>query len=308
MKIKDLVLKYRRILIIAFHAMLLAGAFILSFLLRFEFSIPPDQLKWVYKFLPAILIIKTVVFSYFGLYYGLWRYVSINDMWQIFKASIVSSVLFVLMVVFFHGLTGFPRSVFILDFLLSLTFVSGVRFFTRLLKERLFKPAPQMASKRVLIVGAGRAGMLMAKEIRSNPSLGLDLIGFIDDDKVKRHQKIDRIPILGMKEDIPAVVTKYVIEEIILAIPSAKGERIREILSYCERANVLIRTIPRFDMLLSGNLQLKPREVRPEDLLGREMITIDEKDIARYLQNNRVLVTGAGGSIGSELCKQIAKF
>lgn len=304
----ELLLKYRRIVIVVFHAVLLAFAFILSFLLRFEFAIPPEQLQWMYKVLPVLLCIKTLVFYYFGVYYGLWRYVSINDMWQIFKASVVSSVLFVLLVVFFHGLMGFPRTVFILDFLLSIMLVSGVRFFTRLLKERFLKPVPHIARKRVLIVGAGRAGMLMAKEIRENPFLGLDVVGFIDDDRVKRHQKIDRIPVLGMKEDIPVIVAKNAIEEIILAIPSVKGERIREILSYCERANVRIRTIPRFDMLLSGNLLLKPREVRPEDLLGRELITIDEKDITRYLKGKRVLVTGAGGSIGSELCKQIAKF
>jgi len=304
----ELVLKYRRIFIIAFHAMLLAFAFFLSFLLRFEFAIPFDQLKWMYKVLPALLILKTLVFYYFGVYYGLWRYVSINDIWQIFKASVISSVLFVLLVVFFHGLQGFPRAIFILDFLLSFVLVSGIRFFTRLLKERIFTPASKTARKRVLIVGAGRAGMLMAKEIRNNPFLGLDVIGFIDDDRVKYRQKIDRIPVLGMKDAIPAVVAKYAIDEIILAIPSVKGEKIREILSYCERAKVRIRTIPRFDMLLSGNLLLKPREVRPEDLLGRELITIDEKDITRYLKGKRVLVTGAGGSIGSELCKQIAKF
>ena len=308
MKLKDLLLEYRRILIILVHLVLCAAAYTIAFLLRFEFSIPVEYFPIFTRTLPLVLAIKFLVFYYFGIYSGLWRYVSITDLWQIIKAACLSSVLFIPSIVFFHGMHGFPRSVFILDLMLTIILVSGIRFFNRLLREKFFKPGYFKEKKKVLIVGAGRAGILMAKECRNNPGLNVQVMGFIDDDPAKRHLSVEHIRILGNKKNIPELVAKYGIEEIIFAIPSARGEVIRDILSFCQIPGIQIKTMPKLDMLLNGQLQLKPRDVRPEDLLGREVVRIDEKEIKACLKGKKVLVTGAGGSIGSELSRQIARF
>jgi FlaA1/EpsC-like NDP-sugar epimerase len=307
MGFKKFLLKYRRPLIILAHLLLVSASYWLAFLLRFEFDIPSAFWKILLKTLPVIIVIKMLIFYYTGIFYGLWRYVSLGDLWLIFIGNTVSTFIFVLLMLLMHGFTGFPRSVFILDLVLSISLISGVRFFTRLFREK-FKPSVVYRKYNTLIVGAGEAGILMLKECRSNPSTEMNVRGFIDDDPAKKHQVIYGVRVWGSRKDIPAIVHKLAIEEIILAIPSAKGEVIRDILSYCELPGVRLKTVPRLDKILSGELEIKPREVQPEDLLGRETVKIDEEEILEYLNKRRVLVTGAGGSIGQELCRQISNF
>ncbi len=302
---KNVLIKYRRPLIIITHLLLAGVAYWLAFLLRFEFVIPGDYWKFFLKTLPVILLIKILVFNFTGIFYGLWRYVSIGDLWQIFKAHVISTLVFVLSVVMLNGFSGFPRSIFILDMVFSVGLIAGVRFFTRLFRER-FNPAFILRKKNTLIVGAGQAGILMLKECRNNPGMGLFVRGFIDDDPAKKNQVVYGVKVWGGRKDIPELASKFSIEEIILAIPSGKGEAIRDILSYCRVPGVRIRIIPGLGKIISGDLELRPREVLPEDLLGREMVEINQDGIRRYLKDKRVLVTGAGGSIGSELCRQIS--
>lgn len=156
-------------------------------------------------------------------------------------------------------------------------------------------------------MGAGEAGILALKEYRNNPGSG-EVVGFIDDDRVKHHGTIYGKKILGGKEQISKVVETYDVNEIILAIPSAKGETIREIISHCPMQKIKLKIVPKFQKFLSGELEIKPRNVRPEDLLGREIVEIDESEIGNYIYDKKVLITGAGGSIGSELCRQIVNF
>jgi len=228
-----------------------------------------------------------------------------DDLWQILKANIISTIIFILCIVFFFGLRGFPRSVFILDWVLCVGFVSGIRFLSRLFRER-FRPIRQHKSKKILIIGAGEAGLLVLRELRRNVSL--DIIGFIDDDITKKGMHIHGRKILGGKRDIKNVVDKYGVEEIIIAMPSAKGEVIRDIISFCQAPNVKIKIVPGFQEILSGELEIKVKDVQPEDLLGRESVRINKEEIENYVQNKVVLITGAGGSIGSETTRQIAQF
>ncbi len=307
MNIKYLILKYRRSLIVAMHLLLIIFAFYISFCLRFEFSLNSYQLKVFFKFLPLLIIIKMVVFAYTGIFYGLWRYVNVTDIWHIFKANIIATIIFIMVSVFVFGLQEFPRSVFILDWLISIVLITGIRFLTRIIRQR-FKPLLIKNKKKVLIVGAGQAGILLLNECKSNPNINMEVVGFIDDDPVKFKQTIQNVKVLGNRKNIPELVDQYSIEEIILALPSQKGETIRNILSYCEIPNINIKILPSLDKLINGNLQVKPKNIEPEDLLGREIVEIDENDINSYIKNKKVLVTGAGGSIGSELCRQIAKF
>jgi len=299
--------KYRRALATSTHIILIIAAYILSFYLRFELTLPKEYIPVILKTLPILLILKVVVFYCFGLFSGIWRYVSIDDLWRIIKATSVSTVLFILGVIFTHGLVGFPRSIFILDWILCTGFIGGVRFPSRLLRE-IFRPSFEGRAKKLLIVGAGEAGIMVLREYRSNPYMNANVVGFVDDDPAKRNLRVQGIKVLGGREDIAGLVEQYRIEEIVIAIPSAKGEIIREVISYCQIPNVKIKIVPGLDKIINGELEVKPREIKPEDLLGREILKINEEEISSYIKDKQILVTGAGGSIGSELCRQIAEF
>ncbi|MCX5709090.1 MAG: polysaccharide biosynthesis protein, partial [Candidatus Omnitrophica bacterium] len=279
----------------------------MAFYLRFEFSLGSYYWAVFLKTLPIVIVLKMVVFYRTGIFSGLWRYVSIGDLWLIFKANTISTLFFVLGVVLINGLKGFPRSVFIIDFIVSVSLTAGVRFFTRLFRER-FKPAIVYKKYNTLIVGAGQAGILMLKECRNNPSIGMFVKGFIDDDPAKKNQVIYGVRVWGNRKDIRETVKKLAVEVIVLAIPSQKGEVVRDILSHCQIQGVKIKIVPGLEKIISGELEIRPREVQPEDLLGREIVKVNETEIKRYTLNKRILVTGAGGSIGSELCRQLSAY
>ncbi|MFA5779107.1 MAG: nucleoside-diphosphate sugar epimerase/dehydratase [Elusimicrobiota bacterium] len=308
MNIKKIIVNLRRPLIVLLHLCLILIAYIFAFNLRFEFKLLPEDFKVMLRTLPLLIIIKLLFFYFFGVFSGLWRYVSIGDLWDIILANFLSSVAFTLSVLFYHTFYGYPRSVFIIDFILCTVFVSSVRFFTRLIRERFQDPLLSLKKKNVLIVGAGQAGISVSRECQNNPIAGLNVVGFIDDDTAKKGLSIFGLRIFGGRKMIPDIVSKYDIKEIILAIPSVKGEVIRDILSYCEMTDANIKIVPGFDKIISGHLEVKPRKVQPDDLLGREPVKIDETEISSYIRNKKVLVTGAGGSIGAELCRQIVKF
>jgi FlaA1/EpsC-like NDP-sugar epimerase len=308
MTLKNFVYDNRKALIISVHLCLALFSYMLAFYLRFDFTIPAERLIVFYKTLPLLIIIKMLLLYHFRLFSGIWKYVGIDDLWRILKASALSTVLFVLGVVFIQGLKGYPRSVFIIDWVLYTFAIGGIRFINRLVKEKMNSGVPGRKSKKAIIIGAGEAGVLTLRECRKNPMVGIGVVGFIDDDAAKLGEVIQGIKVVGKRRDIPSVVKAYDIEEIVMAMPSAKGDVIRDILSYCEIPGVNIKIVPGYASLIQGKLELKPRAVRPEDLLGREKVSIDTKEISAYLKNKRVLVTGAGGSIGSELCRQIARF
>ena len=298
--------RYRYPLIILLHIFLIAISYYLSFLLRFDFSIK-GYTSVILKTLPVLIIIKVLVFYYFGVFSSSLRYVSVFDLWQILKANFFATTIFVLFVVFLHGIIGFPRSIFILDWGICLGLTGGVRLVARIFRERVGF-SKQKKTKRVLIIGAGEAGILVLRECRRNPHINLNIIGFIDDSPAKRNLRIHGVKVLGTRKDIPFIVEKYQVEEIIIAIPSAKGEVIRDIISCCQIPEVKIKIVPSLHKIISGELEIKLREVRPEDLLGRETVKIDEKEVSSYIKGKCVLITGAGGSIGSELTRQVASF
>ncbi len=307
MNLKELILKSRRLIIIAFHLALVICAYIFAFYLRFDFKIDSNYWQVIFKTLPILIGIKIVIFGYFGLYSGLWRYASIDDIWRIAKAHILAMLCFIPAVAFFYTFEGFPRSIFVLDCILSFCSMAGIRFVTRLLREK-YRPAIGSKRKRAIIVGAGEAGVMVLREARINPKANIEVVGFIDDDRSKKNLRIQGVSILGACKDIASIVEKYGIDEVVIAIPSAKGEVIRSIISYCQIPSIRIRIVPGLQKLLNGDLEVKPRDVKPEDLLGRETVNIDEKEIKGYLSGKVVLVTGAGGSIGSSLCRQIVNF
>ncbi|MDD5109044.1 MAG: nucleoside-diphosphate sugar epimerase/dehydratase [Candidatus Omnitrophica bacterium] len=307
MRLKRFLYTYRRSFIFLAHLLIFIIAFLFAFVLRFDFSFPLEY-KWlIVKILAILAIIKTLIFYYFGVFSGLWRYVNIDDVWRITKASFISSVVFVI-VAFFIGINYYlPYSVFVLDWILCTGLVTGMRFATRMFRER-FRPTPNIFMKRVLIMGAGEAGVMVLREVKHNQELGMRVIGFIDDDPNKKRQYIQGFKILGTRNDIASIVKEKSINEVIIAMPSASGESIRDIISRCQLPNLTVKIVPKLNKILGGELEIRPREVKPDDLLGRETVNIDKLEIRKYLKEKRVLITGAAGSIGSELCRKVANF
>ncbi|MDP8253930.1 MAG: nucleoside-diphosphate sugar epimerase/dehydratase, partial [Candidatus Kaelpia aquatica] len=274
--------------------------------LRFDFSVSEYTL-FILKTLPVLILVKIIVFYCYGLFHSSLRYVSVFDLWQIIKANSIASVVFFLIIAFVNRMVGYPRSIFILDWGICLILISGFRLSGRLLREKKGFSA-KLRNKKVIIVGAGEAGILVLKECQRNLDMNFHVVGFIDDNVAKGNLQIQGVKVLGGRKMIPEVVDKYQIEEIIIAIPSAEGKVIRNVLEYCQIKGVKIKIVPGIYKILSGDLEIKLRDVQPEDLLGREVVDIDEDEIKSYVEGKTVLVTGAGGSIGSELSKQIARF
>lgn len=298
----------RQFVIIGGHLALFALAYVLAFALRFDFAIPSEMVRVMILTLPALLLAKTLAFGYFNLYQGLWRYVSVHDLADIIRAAVVSSVFFLAIAFAWPAARSTPRSVVLMDFVLTVIGVGGVRFLVRILRET-YRPQTSDTESRVLIVGAGDAGVQTLREIRSNPRLGLTPVGFIDDNRRKHRRTIHGVKVLGSIDDLGAIATDLEVDEILVAIPTASGESLRRIVERCEAGNVRFKVLPAVADLIAGKVSVRQfREVQIEDLLGREHVEIDVSQIGAEITGRSVLITGAGGSIGSELARQIARF
>ncbi len=283
------------------------AAAVLAFVLRFDLIVPPQYgphvLAGLYVWVPA----KLLVFHFFKLDRGWWRYVSARDAARLAVANLVGSVLGCLLLLRFAP-TGFPRSVYFLDFLLCFGMTAGVRLAVRLVVE--FSRLPNLgAGKRTLIYGAGDAGVSLLREIHQNPALCHEVIGFIDDDPEKTGNFIHRVKVFGNGAALPSIVASQTVETVLIALPSATGAEMTGVLKHCHDAGVSYKTVPGLAEVIEGNgLATQIREVALEDLLGRNPVRLEENQIRGALEGRVVLVTGAAGSIGSELCRQIARF
>ncbi len=259
------------------------------------------------------LMVKPLVFYYFGLYRRLWSYASIQELKLIVIAVTTASVLVSVIVVILRAiqvLPFFPRSTLPIDWLLSLVLIGGFRFSLRILSENQSSdPQTKSRSRRVLVVGAGDAGALVVREMQKNVQLRLTPVCFLDDDPNKQKQQIHGVQVVGTIADLPRMVMLRRIEEVIVAIPSAPGRVIRHVAEVCRGQNIPFRTMPGIYELIGGKVNVsRLREVEISDLLRREPTNIDDRRIGASLGGKRVLITGAGGSIGLELCRQIARW
>jgi len=247
-------------------------------------------------------------FRNFGIYHWAWQYASVKELISLVEAVGISSMLIAFSILIF-GFVGFPFRVLVVDAVICFAFLGGGRLFIRHWMQNMHK-GNKMGKKRViLIVGAGDAGEMISREMLKLPHLGYSPVGFVDDDNTKKGMYIHGLPILGETNEIRTLVDKYSIDEIVIAIPSAAGKEIRRIVNYCEESKVLFRIVPGVYELIDGSIHISQiRNVQIDDLLGREPVAIDLKEIAGYLTDAVILVTGAGGSIGSEICKQVALF
>jgi FlaA1/EpsC-like NDP-sugar epimerase len=282
------------------------GSFV--FLLRFEFYIPPYYLHHMVFAVAVWMVIKTAALAIGGLDRCHWRYVSLPDILAIARWNLAGSLL-AAMIVFQVGPAGFPRSVPILEFLLSTLGVVASRMWARVADARTRRPAGANVPDRVLIYGAGFSGAMLLRELRDDPALGYDVCGFIDDDVSKRGSLLQRVPVLGGGEDLAPLVERLGVSLVFVAIPSSSAEEMTAILLRCRYARVRCKTMPGLAQLITGQqFYSQIRDVSMEDVLARNPVRLDEQHVLSRIEGEVVLVTGAAGSIGSELCRQLARF
>jgi len=298
----------KRVLVFFLDVTLIAAALTFSFLLRFDFQVPPDQVKILLQGLAVVMVAKPVLFAASGMYRNIWRYASLQDAYQIFKVVTFSSLVSMVLLVFLRGPFALPRSIYILDWFLLFAFVAASRLVWRIYRETRVMPRLRKG-KRTLIIGAGDAGNLLLKEIRKQASSPYNVVGFVDDDPGKRGLRLSGVHVLGGTNRLRALVKIHRVEEVIFAIPSGDGALMRRVIASCERAKARFKTLPGITAIIDGKVSVSQiKDVEIEDLLGRDPVVLDQTAIRSYLTDKRVLVTGAAGSIGSEICRQVALF
>ena len=306
---------------VAVDAVLVAASVLLAYRLRFDTAIPARYADLLWATLLPTVGMSLVIFAAFRLYQKWWRYTGQRDYVQIVQALIVATLAMAAYAVVLHPVTqssrvggevtvSVPPGVLAFFFLLSLFFVGGARFVAHAVYERPLRGFRAKAdARRILIVGAGDGGRLVLREVMRNPELGLNPVGFVDDDPLKRRQRVDGVRVLGTTEELVDILDEVEPDEVTIAIPSAPGTLRSRVVRACRERGIPVRTLPTVFELLQGgpNVVRQVREVQVEDVLGREPVRMDIDRVGRYLEGKVVMVTGAGGSIGSELCRQIAR-
>ena len=301
-----------RLLLVLIDAVLVSAALYIALYLRFDGMIPVKYMLAYRQLVPFFTIVLLLSFYLFGLYNRLWQYASVGELVSI-TASITTATIVNFLILFNSARDGsflLPRSVPALHWMATILLIGFSRFSWRFLRGILFKNRKPGEEKYVLIVGAGDAGATLVRELKQRRYRdNLIPVGFVDDNPTKQRMGMFGLPVLGRREDIPRLVQKYDVDEIIIAIPSASREVIGEIVDICQTTPASLKILPDIYELINGRVSVSQvREVRVEDILGREPVEVDLDSIAGYLAGKAVLVTGAGGSIGSELCRQAARF
>jgi FlaA1/EpsC-like NDP-sugar epimerase len=299
----------RRLGQIFVDAGLIALAYYLAFVLRFDKGIPGRYHDLFLGTVGLVVIGKLAIFGAFGLYHKLWRFIDQKDFEGVVRAVVVSTLVVVGAFFLWPGETNPPRGVIALDFLICLVLIAGVRFAVRmLLVERSLRHLPDRAAREVLIIGAGGGGQAVVSELRRNPGLRSIPIGYVDDDPRKRNMRIAGLKVLGTTSQLARILDVSEPDEVIIAIPSAPGTLRQRVVTACRERGIPVRTLPTVFELLSGGVDLirQVRDVQVEDVLGREPVRVEIDTVGAYLSDEVVLVTGAGGSIGAELSRQIA--
>ena len=299
-----------RFLQLVADAAIVAVSWFLAFELRFDHGLPVYYDTLLRRTILLVVVIKLAVFLLFGFHRRWWRYVSVRDMWSAARGVVVASLVADVTVYFASPVHNvrLPRSIAAMDLLITLALVAGARLLARTLMER-----PRFGvvarGKEVIVVGAGDAGRLIVQEMQRSRMIAYTPIAFIDDDERKRNTRILGVRVVGTMAELPRIVREYKPDEVLIAIPSASGEMRRRVVEAAQGSNVPVKTLPGLYELITGDVNLagQIRPVQVEDVLGREQVEVDFESVASYLKGQTVLVTGAGGSIGSELCRQIAR-
>ena len=308
-------------MVIATDICIFAVSLVLAVMLRFNFELEPQYLHQLTILLCILIPIKLAIFFAFGLYRGMWRYTDVRDSWRLLKAVILAQLIAVTILSMWMRLQGFSRSIFVIDALLTFVFTGGIRVAIRtiflnmgdfnahaLLDLKTYKER-RLYLHKVFIIGAGDAGEKVLREIIENPDMGYEVVGFLDDRTDKHNRSLHGISVLGSIDSLHNFAFSLRVHEVLIAIPSATGQQMRRVIESCKQADIVYKTLPRIGDLINGHVSIRQfRQVNYEDLLGRAPIHIENASISACLTGCVVMVTGAGGSIGSELVRQIVRF
>ncbi len=312
------ILRCKSLLLLPLQIGLIACSLFCAWLLRFEFRLPDTGLLWTATF--VLVIVRLSVMPFFNLMHGWWRYTGLSDSIDVLKAVLTGSLAFFLILRYGLHLTAFPLSIYVLEMLLTFTLLAGVRVLSRVVGE---SGRAGSGSKRLLLVGAGHAAQAIIRETRlvkraegdepdnapDNNDPGYRVIGCVDDDPLKKGLRIMGVPVFGQVNDLGKFVVSERIDEVLIAIPSATQSQMCRLVALCRGAGVAFRTVPAMAELIAGRVTLQQvRDVSLTDLLGRTPVDLDLEAVREHIRDRVVMVTGAAGSIGSELCRQIRAY
>jgi FlaA1/EpsC-like NDP-sugar epimerase len=321
-------LKPNRSLVFALvQALLIFCSLWTAWLLRFDFSLPYRTV--LFSAAPILIVIRLAAMACFKLLHGWWRYTGLSDIVDLLKAITLGSVVFLVVMRFALGVAEFPRSVYLLEILVTTTFLVGIRALSRMFAESARKDGAAKAllaarqafshvlaesaqeddkAIRAIVIGAGFAAQMVIRETK-RPGTGYRIVGCIDDDPSKVGIKIHGVPVIGTINELPALVAKHAANEVLIAVPSATGAQMQRFVRGCERAAVKFKTLPALQDIITGRVSISQfRDVRLEDLLNREPVEIDLESVSKQIEGHIVMVTGSAGTIGSELCRQILQY
>jgi len=304
---RDLTSREKRLLLMFADSLAIAFCYLLAFYLKFEFPLPPGETRLFQNTIILVIAIKLASYYFSGCYKGVWRYASMADLLVIIRATCIATVVIIVAVILLYGRANCPAPVFIIDWLLTIFAVGAVRFLAR--GYRLIVSGQVKSTRKVLVVGDGDPAEMLIREIFSSPSVGLELVGLITEDPDLVGNRIHGVPVLGSIEEVGRIAADKHVDEVIIAMPKASGAQVRRIIGVCKEADVKFRTLPPLGDIIKGMVSVNQiRDVQVEDLLRRPPIRLSTERILQSIRGKRVLVTGAGGSIGSELCRQVARY
>jgi FlaA1/EpsC-like NDP-sugar epimerase len=306
-------------LVLGLDLAMFTASILLSYAVRYTFVIPRAEWRCLLLILPWILLVKGLAFAVIGVYRGMWRYTSIMDAWRLAKAATLANLILITGLTLFNGFEGYPRSVFLTDLIFTLFFCGGLRGGIRMfymerhrLRARIDREKSEddgIRHTRLLVVGAGDAAAAIIREIQGNPQSPFELVGCVDDDLAKNGKHLLGVIVRGPISRLSQIARRLRADEILLAMPSVGGDGMRHVVGACKATGLPFKTLPSLSSLVDGRVTVSDvREVKYEDLLGRPPVFLDLAGIGHYLTGKTVAVTGAGGSIGSELCRQIVHF
>ena len=297
-------------LLLLYDLIVVNVSYLLALYFRFDCvysAIPKEYLEPCFRFLPIYSVVCLVVFLLMRLYHSIWRFASINELMRVLAAAVITSVIHIVGITLMFG--RMPISYFLIGFGLQFAAMIGIRFSYRFILLERSRKRTAGNRKRVMLVGAGNAGQMILQNVMKDANSGLRVCCIIDDNPNKWHRSIAGVPVVGGRDTIMANVKKYRIDKIFIAIPSATREQLQGVLNICKETGCEMKILPGITELVSGNVSVKDmQDVAVEDLLGREPITVNMAEIGDFITGKTILVTGGGGSIGSELCRQVASY
>lgn len=300
--------KYKTLIAITYDVVMALTAFIFAMSLRYDkiYRINFNNDKQL-VILSIIILSHLLSFYLAGLYKGIWRFSSVSDLIRVIRGSVMATSSSFIALFLYNRLSGLPRSVFLIELILLIVLLGGGRLLTRISLDRYFRKNNKSDYEKVIVMGAGRGGEKIAREIHNNPNIKIKITAFADDDPTKLNRYIHNIPILGSSNEILKISKKTGAKKVLIAIPSINGDKLKEIIESCKNSDLAFKILPATKDLINGRIEVSQmRNIQIQDLLGRKPVELDLESMKSMIEGKTIVVTGAGGSIGSELCSQVA--